>query len=248
MATRLLEHPNRLQTDLRSLRTVTLGGSAVHAELMHLLRTGLPAVEARVATGYGLSENAGQATAAGGADTFEHPGSCGRPLPCVELKIVARPGLPDGEVLVRSPTQMLGYFGEDTSPIDTEGWLHTGDLGRIDGDGRLWITGRSKDIIIRGGENISPAAVERALVALPGVVEASVFGMPHSELGEEVMAVVVVDGAQTPEQLREQLRGTVASFALPSQWRLQKEPLPVNQTGKIDKAMLIAEARRSRGG
>jgi acyl-CoA synthetase (AMP-forming)/AMP-acid ligase II len=151
--------------------------------------------------------------------------------------------MPDGEVLVRSPTQMLGYFGEKDSPIDDEGWLHTGDLGRIDDAGHLWITGRCKDLIIRGGENISPAAVERALTAVPGVSEAVVFGVPHPELGEEVMAVVVT-AERTAEQLKQQLRTSVASFAVPTRWRIQTEPLPVNLTGKVDKPALIAQARR----
>jgi acyl-CoA synthetase (AMP-forming)/AMP-acid ligase II len=243
MATRLLEHPDVHRRDLRSLRTMTLGGAPVHAELLKLMREGLPGVEARIATGYGLSENCGQATAASGADTATRPGSSGRPLPCVELKIVPRPGMPDGEVFVRSPTQMLGYFGEDQSPIDREGWLHTGDLGRVDGDGHLWITGRCKDLIIRGGENIAPAAVERALLALPGVSEAAVLGVPHPDLGEEVMAIVVTAGETSSDRLQEQLRASLASFAVPSRWWLRCENLPVNLTGKVDKAALKAEVR-----
>jgi acyl-CoA synthetase (AMP-forming)/AMP-acid ligase II/alcohol dehydrogenase class IV len=243
MATRLLEHPDVQRRDLSSLRAITVGGSPVSAELLKLMRNGLPGVEARVATGYGLSENGGQATAASGADTADRPGSSGRPLPCVEIKIVPQPGMPDGEVFLRSPTQMLGYFGEEESPIDREGWLHTGDLGRVDGDGHLWITGRCKDIIIRGGENIAPVAVERALLAIPGVSEAAVFGVPHPDLGEEVMAVVVTEGETSPARLEEQLRASLASFAVPSRWLLRKEKLPVNLTGKIDKAALKAEAR-----
>jgi acyl-CoA synthetase (AMP-forming)/AMP-acid ligase II len=143
---------------------------------------------------------------------------------------------------------MSGYYGEDASPIDAEGWLHTGDLGRIDEHGHLWITGRSKDMIIRGGENIAPAAVERALMAIPGVAEAAVFGVPHADLGEEVMAIVVVEGEQTVEQLQAQLRVSVASFAVPSRWRLQQEPLPMNNTGKVDKPALIAEVLREIAG
>ena len=88
---------------------------------------------------------------------------------------------------------MSGYYGSATSPIDQEGWLGTGDLGRIDEDGYIRITGRSKDLIIRGGENISPAAVEQALLDAPGVRDAVVFGLEHPDLGEEVAAVVVVD-------------------------------------------------------
>jgi acyl-CoA synthetase (AMP-forming)/AMP-acid ligase II len=241
-ATRLLDHPDVHRRDLRSLRAMTLGGAPVHAELLQRMRSGLPSIQPRIATGYGLSENCGQATVASGADTVERPGSSGRPLPCVELQIAPRSGWSDGEILIRSPTQMLGYFGDEASPIDPDGWLHTGDLGHFDDSGHLWVTGRCKDMIIRGGENIAPAAVEQALATIPGVVEAVVFGVPHPDLGEEVMAVVVVAGELTSQHLQEQLRTRVASFAVPSRWRLQTVPLPVNQTGKIDKAALVAQA------
>jgi acyl-CoA synthetase (AMP-forming)/AMP-acid ligase II len=243
MVSRVLDHADLQRHDLLSLKSLTLGGAPIHAELLQRIGTTLPGVQARIPTGYGLTESGSQVTAASGADTAKRPGSCGRPLPCAELKILRRQGLPDGEVLVRTPTQMSGYFGEDESPIDAEGWLHTGDLGRIDEQGHLWITGRSKDMIIRGGENIAPAAVERALMAIPGVVEAAVFGVPHADLGEEVMAVVVVQGAHTHQQLQAQLRSSIASFAVPSRWRLQTEPLPMNNTGKVDKAELAAQVR-----
>jgi acyl-CoA synthetase (AMP-forming)/AMP-acid ligase II len=238
MASRLLDCPDLVLRDTASLRSLTLGGAPVHAELLRRIRESLPSVSARIATGYGLSENAGQATAAGGADIIARPGSAGRPLPLVELRIAERRGAADGEVLVRSPTQMLGYFGEETSPIDPEGWLHTGDLGRIEADGHLWITGRLKDLVIRGGENIAPAAVERALMEIPGVAEAAVFGVPHPDLGEEVMAVVVTDQPLTPAGLTEILRGRLASFAIPTRWVARDEPLPVNLTGKVDKPAL----------
>ena len=244
MASRLIEHPDVRTRDLSALRTLTLGGAPVHAELLARIREALPALDARIATGYGLSENGGQATASSGADTAVRPGSAGRSLPLAEVKIMDRPDKPDGEVLVRSPTQMSGYFGDKKSPIDAEGWLHTGDLGRLDERGHLWITGRSKDIIIRGGENIAPASIERALLGVPGVSEAVVFGVPHPDLGEEVAAIVVVEGEQTAEQLQERVRASVASFAVPSRWRLQREPLPVNQTGKIDKPAIVAGFRR----
>jgi acyl-CoA synthetase (AMP-forming)/AMP-acid ligase II len=170
-------------------------------------------------------------------------GSAGQPMPCVEIRFLPHAGLPDGEVLLRSPTQMSGYFGSDESPIDQEGWLHTGDLGRLDEKGELWITGRCKDMIIRGGENIAPAAVERALMSVPGVADAVVFGVPHADLGEEVAAVVVAAGDIDPARLREQLHGHVASFAVPSRWRIQREPLPTNPAGKVDRAAISAQVR-----
>jgi steroid-24-oyl-CoA synthetase len=237
MVLRVMEHPDVHRRDLTSLRAVTVGGAPVHPEFLAQLRVGLPGVEPRVATGYGLTENGGQATAASGRDTAELPGTCGRALPCVEVRTLS-----DGEIVVRSPTQMIGYFGLQETPISDDGWLHTGDLGRIDAHGCLWITGRAKDMIIRGGENIAPTAVEEALAGVPGVVESAVFGLPHPDLGEEVAAAVVVDGGVTEEDLREGLRPRVASFAIPTRWLLQHDPLPTNHSGKIDKTAVAAQA------
>jgi acyl-CoA synthetase (AMP-forming)/AMP-acid ligase II len=207
---------------------------------MERMRTSLPSVNPRIPTGYGLTENGGQATGSAGSDKVELLGSTGKPMPLVEIRFLSHPGLPDGEILLRAPTQMSGYFGIDDSPIDAQGWLRTGDLGRLDDLGNLWITGRSKDMIIRGGENISPAAIEAALVAIPGVREAVVFGVPHADLGEEVMTVVVANASLTVDELKAQLKGRVASFAIPSRWRIQTEPLPTNPAGKVDKPAIRA--------
>jgi acyl-CoA synthetase (AMP-forming)/AMP-acid ligase II len=248
MVSRLLDHPDVSKRDLTSLRSISIGGAPVHAELMQRMRNSLPSVSPRVPTGYGLTENGGQATAASGSEKPELLGSTGRPLPCVEVKFLPHDGLPDGEILLRSPTQMQGYFGLEESPIDEDGWLHTGDLGRLDDHGCLWITGRCKDMIIRGGENIAPVAVERELMTIPGVVEAAVFGVPHADLGEEVMAVVVTDRDLTAEDLKGFIKSKVSSFAVPSRWRTQRDPLPTNPTGKVDKIALSAEFRAAVAG
>jgi acyl-CoA synthetase (AMP-forming)/AMP-acid ligase II len=121
--------------------------------------------------------------------------------------------------------------------------LHTGDLGHLDDEGYLWITGRSKDMIIRGGENIAPASVEAALVRLPEVKDAVVFGVPHSDLGEEVAAALVLESDVDPTQFGDRLRGTIASFAVPTRWIVVTEDFPVNHAGKIDKNAVIADAR-----
>ena len=243
MVSRLLDHPDVARREVSSLKSISIGGAPVHAELMQRMRNALPSVSPRVPTGYGLTENGGQATGSAGSDKLELMGSTGKPMPLVEVQFLTHPGLPDGEILLRSPTQMTGYFGLQESPIDQQGWLRTGDLGRLDAHGNLWITGRSKDMIIRGGENIAPAAVERALMAIAGVHEAIVFGVPHADLGEEVMAVVVSDSDVTSEQLKAGLKGQIASFAIPSRWRLQQEPLPTNPAGKPDKPTISAHAR-----
>ncbi len=139
-----------------------------------------------------------------------HGGAAGVERPAVALRRGSHrsaAGLPDSEIFIRAPTQMLGYFDTEGSPIDAEGWLHTGDLGRLDDDGHLWITGRAKDMIIRGGENIAPVAVERALSVIPGVVEVAVIGVPDPDLGEEVMAFVVVEAEPSAGELDRRLRG-----------------------------------------
>jgi acyl-CoA synthetase (AMP-forming)/AMP-acid ligase II len=243
MISRVLDHPDVHQRNLRSLRAVTLGGAPLHPSLQERIRNGLPGAQARVATGYGLSENGGQATAASDADTIKRPGTSGRPLPLTEIKIVERIGSPDGEIFIRAPTQMSGYYGSATSPIDDEGWLSTGDLGRVDEAGYIWITGRSKDLIIRAGENVSPAAVEQALLDAPGVRDAVVFGLAHPDLGEEVAAVVVVDDPSASGTVEAHVRTRLASFSVPTRWQFQTESLPVNPTGKVDKPAVVAQAR-----
>ena len=248
MVSRVLEHPDVHRRNLRSLRALTLGGAPLHVELQERIRTGLPGVNARIATGYGLSENGGQATAASDADTIERPGTSGRPLPLTEIMIGERAGLPDGEIFIRAPTQMSGYYGSAVSPIDDQGWLSTGDLGRMDDAGYIWITGRSKDLIIRGGENVAPAAVEQALAAAPGVRDAVVFGLSHPELGEEVAALIVVDEGYSSAAIEAHVRRRVASFAVPTWWRFQTEPLPVNPTGKVDKPSVVSRVRAELAG
>jgi acyl-CoA synthetase (AMP-forming)/AMP-acid ligase II len=246
MVSRLLDARVQRPVDLHTLRSLTLGGAPAHPSLYQRIRDELPSVQARVATGYGLTENGGQATAASGRDTRERPGCCGIPLPTVEIAFGDPTAEGTGEVLLRSPSQMLGYFGEPAGPVDGEGWLHTGDLGHLDDDGYLWVTGRSKDLILRGGENVAPLQVERALVGLPGVVDAAVLPLPHADLGEEVAAVVVVDAATAARPDREEylvaaLRPQLASFAIPSRWRFRTEELPVLGAEKVDKRALAAE-------
>jgi acyl-coenzyme A synthetase/AMP-(fatty) acid ligase len=142
---------------------------------------------------------------------------------------------------------MLGYYGDDEDPIDSDGWLHTGDRGVHDDGGYLWITGRFKDLIIRGGENIAPLTVERALTDLPGVVDAAVFGLPHADLGEQVAAFVQISAELTDERDLDQrlvadLRSRISSFAVPTWWRFQTTPLPLLENGKIDKLTLARRA------
>ncbi|HTY27304.1 MAG TPA: class I adenylate-forming enzyme family protein [Mycobacterium sp.] len=245
MAVRVLEHPDFDSYDLASLRAFPLGGATVSPLLLERMARKLPQLQGRgLANTWGMTEGAGFFTVAGGGDLAKYPSSVGRPYPTVELKILDPDDAGVGEVAVRSPTVMLGYVGIGHGPVDSDGWLHTGDLGHLNSDGYLFIDGRSKDMVIRGGENIACPHVEEALLSHPDVVEAAAIGLPHPDLGEELAAVVVhrADGrAPTEYELAEHLRGIVAYFAIPTRWLIREKPLPTIAGEKIDKKSLAAE-------
>ena len=238
MAIRVLEDPTLPGRDLSAVRSISLGGSPVTPELSDRLRAAFPAVRRGVSTIYGMTEAGGTVAAASGALMAEHPQTAGRPLPVVEMRI----GKPDeagtGEIVVRTPSQMLGYWGEDApGVIDADGWLHTGDLGRID-DGLLYVTGRAKDVIIRGGENIAASHVEEVLHQHPAVAAVAVAGLPDADLGEIVGAIVQLRAAATAAELIAFAAARLGRFEVPARWRLQEEPLPMTDAGKIAKHAL----------
>ncbi|MWA03241.1 AMP-binding protein [Actinomadura sp. LD22] len=257
MAIRVLEHPDFETRDLSSLRSWPLGGAPVPASLLESMRRKLPQLQRRgLGNTWGMSESGGFLTVAGNRDLAQRPGTVGRPYPVVEVRIGDPGETGGGEILVRSPTVMLGYLtpdGEGDGTVDADGWLHTGDIGHLDDDGYLYLDGRSKDIVIRGGENIACAHVETALAQHPDVIEVAVFGVPHPDLGEELAAVLVVrpGTAPTEDELREFLTGTLAYFEIPTLWRIRSEALPTLPGEKIDKkalrASLSAPAPAKRG-
>ncbi len=197
MASRLLEHPDAGKRDLSSVRSITMGGAPVPPPLLARLREVFPNARKGLSTIYGMTELGGTVASASGSLMAEHPSTAGPPGRAVDLRIDKPDQNGDGEILVRTPSQMLGYWtpegvGDAGDLIDAEGFLHTGDLGRLTG-GLLYVTGRLKDLIIRGGENIAPAHVEAALLTHPQVISAAVLGRPDPDLGEIVGAVVEVE-------------------------------------------------------
>jgi acyl-CoA synthetase (AMP-forming)/AMP-acid ligase II len=243
MAVRVLEHPDFDSHDLSSLRSWPLGGAPVSTELLDRIRIKLPHLRSRgLSNTWGMTEGGGFLTVADGRDLLTHPDTVGRPYPVVEIRIDAPDATGTGEVLTRSPTVMRGYLGDTAQIVDADGWLHTGDLGHLGDDGYLFITGRSKDVVIRGGENIACPHVEAALSTHPAVVEAAALGVPHHELGEELAAVVVCRPdapLPTEAELARHLTGVVSHFAIPTRWQIRTDPLPTLAGEKVDKKTLL---------
>ncbi|MCP5130454.1 MAG: acyl--CoA ligase [Pseudomonadales bacterium] len=201
--------------------------------------------------GYGLTETNALGAVNAGAFYLANPNSTGRTVPAVtEFRILSEDGnaLPAGErgeVCIKSPANVVGYWNKPEATADAfiNGWFHTGDVGYLDEDGFLYIVDRIKEIIIRGGENISCLEVEAAIYSHPDVFEAAVFGLPDERLGEIVGAAVVLhEGASlSAEALREHMAPHIASFKLPAHIWFCGEPLPRIASGKIFKRQLKAD-------
>jgi O-succinylbenzoic acid--CoA ligase len=227
-----------------TLRTLLLGGAAAPPELVRrAIEAGWP-----VATTYGLTEAAAQVTTATPAQTAANPESSGLPLPGYRLRITDPAADGVGQVEVATPSLMTGYHGrpDDTAAALRDGWLRTGDLGRLLPDGQLCLVARRTDLIVSGGENIYPAEVEAALRTLPEVAEACVVGLPSDRWGQAVGAMLVLrpGDSLTLEALRAALAPSLAPFKRPRAL-LVVAALPQTAAGKVDRravATSFAEA------
>jgi len=242
MAALMLDHPDLTKRDLSSLQMLFLGGAPVPPELVERVREALPAVRHSVGRGYGSTEAGGTVALGGGRAIVESPTRDGVPLPLTEVRIDNPAPGGEGELLVRSPAVMDGYVGvaPEEQPVDADGWLHTGDVARIDDAGFLHITDRIKDIIIRGGENIASTAVEACLLGHPAVAQAAAVGLAHPVWGEEVGAAVRLrpGAAVTAEELAAFATERLPGFAVPTRWWFSTGPFPLTESGKVKKAAL----------
>jgi fatty-acyl-CoA synthase len=202
---------------------------------------------------YGQTETSPVVTMSDAGDSLEiRVNTVGRAMPQTELQVVSPTDgarLPigmQGEICVRGYAVMKGYDGDPEGTaqvVKPDGWLHTGDLGVMRQDGCLHITGRSRDVIIRGGENISAAEVEAECYACPAIAEVAVFGAPDERLGEVPIAVIHLKNGEAfgEAELRAFLDGRLAKFKIPERIVLSAEPLPKLGTGKIDRRALKAQ-------
>lgn len=204
-----------------ALRAALVGGGPVPRDLLDWANEhGLPLLQT-----YGMTETASQIATLSAAEAVTKVGSAGRPLEGVELDTTA-----EGEILVRGPMVAPSARGED-------GWLHTGDRGRVDADGFLYVEGRIKDTIVTGGENVAAAEVEEALLAHDSVLDAAVVGAPDPEWGEVVAAYVVVANRVGDEELVAHCRARLAGYKVPRAIH-RRDELPRNAAGKLLKGRL----------
>ncbi|MBY4595700.1 acyl--CoA ligase [bacterium BD-1] len=244
MVARVVQHERFSEFDTSSVSSVQMGGAPIPHELREQVGRAFPASRKRVGAMYGLTEVGGVLATGSGDDVQGRPGCVGRPLATVEIRLANADADTGGvgEIMARTPTATLGYLGDNTRVDDADGWIASGDLGRFDEEGRLYIVGRAKDMIIRGGENVASVHVERCLRTHPAVTEVAVVGLPHADLGEEVSAAVVLhpDATVTAIELQAYAAEQLARFEVPSRWWLRHEPLPTNPTGKVLKRDLAA--------
>lgn len=252
MSWELINSPDFKKRDTSTLRSLSAGGAARPPE--HVKKIKEKASNAQASTGYGMTETNSLGAAIGGDDYLLRPASVGKALPPLcELKIIDEQGhgLPanqEGEICIKSVTNMRCYWNQPEETLKTmrQGWVHTGDLGKLDDEGFLFITGRAKDIVIRGGENISCPEVEHALYEHPAVFEAAVYGVPDERLGEALAATIMLrgDAPITAEDLQAHVASRLAQFKVPTHVFVQRDQLPRIASGKIDKRTLKREAEQ----
>lgn len=239
-----LRHPEFSNFDLRSLRTGIMAGAPCPIEIMKQVQTEMHCREMSIA--YGLTEASPVLTMPFADDALERRVSTvGTALPCTELAIASLetrqivPRGTQGEILARGYAIMKGYDQEPEATaavVDAEGWLHTGDLGVMREDGYVKVTGRAKDMIIRGGENIYPREIEEFLYTHPKVAEVHITGLPDSRMGEIVLAWIRLRDEETctAEEIQRFCKGEIAHFKVPQAIRFV-DSFPTTVSGKIQK-------------
>ncbi len=243
----LLETPEFSKFDTSSLLSVGGGGAPAPPKLVGRVANSFK--KASPSIGYGMTETNAYGPGNSGDDYITHPTSTGRAAPGQLLAIRDEDGtdLPvgeRGEIWFQGPSLIRGYWNRPDATAETivDGWLRSGDLGRLDDEGFLYIEDRAKDMILRAGENVYCAEVEAAIYEHPAVYEAAVFGVPHERLGEEVAAVILTrDGMElTEHELQEHVRVRLANFKVPTRVHFVSAQLPRNPAGKILKRELRA--------
>jgi len=255
IAMQILDDPAFATFDTSSVKSIAYGGAPPPPDLVSRLRTAFPGGQA--SNGYGLTETSAGVCGNAGPDYLAKPSSCGPAYPVNEMVVVPEgfeeleptddlPRGPDvvGELWIKGPNVVRGYWNkpEATAEAFTNGWLHTGDIARIDDEGFVYIVDRAKDMIIRGGENVYSVIVEAAIFNHPDVADCAVIGLPHPTYGEEVAAVIVLRPGRAieAEEIARHVAARLAKFEVPTRYVFRSKALPRNPQGKVLKRELRA--------
>jgi long-chain acyl-CoA synthetase len=256
MVMQVIDSPDFAKRDVTSVKSISYGGAPCPPDLVRRITEHFPA--GSPGNGYGLTETSAMTTMNNGNDYIRKPTSVGPPSPVCDVAVVpedyegAEPPVgqsvdPErtGELWIKGPNVVRGYWNrpEETQAAFSQGWLHTGDVARIDEEGFVHIVDRAKDMIIRGGENVYCVEVEAALFEHPAVSDCAVIGVPHPVLGEEVGAVVVLRPGEDvgADELGRFVKERLAGFSVPTRFWFRAEPLPRNPAGKALKRELRTE-------
>jgi long-chain acyl-CoA synthetase len=256
MVMQVIDSPDFATTDTSSVKSISYGGAPCPPDLVRRIKEHFPG--GAPGNGYGLTETSAMTTMNTGDDYVRKPDSVGPPAPVCDVAVVpeeydgmeppadqAVDPARTGELWIKGPNVVRGYWNrpEETALTFTRGWLHTGDVARIDEEGFVHIVDRAKDMIIRGGENVYCVEVEAALYEHPAVADCAVIGVPHPVLGEEVGAVVVLRPGEEVggDELARFVAERLAAFNVPSRFWFRADPLPRNPAGKVLKRELRAE-------
>jgi long-chain acyl-CoA synthetase len=253
IAMQILDHPDFDKFDTSSVTSVAYGGAPAPPDLVRRIRVAFP--KGQPSNGYGLTETSAGVCSNSGPDYVAKPTSCGPPVPVCEVAIVPEDFEGDeptselatgpdvlGELWIKGPMVIRGYWNKPdaTAKAFTRGWLHTGDIARIDEEGFVYIVDRAKDMIIRGGENVYSVIVEAVISDHPDVADCAVVGLAHHTLGEEVAAVIVLRPGRVveAEEILRHVAQHLARYEVPTKIFFRSSHLPRNPQGKVLKREL----------
>ncbi|MEA2564873.1 MAG: steroid-24-oyl-CoA synthetase [Actinomycetota bacterium] len=248
MVMQVLDHPDFATRDTSSVRFDSYGGAPAPPALVRRIVAAFPG--STPANGYGMTETSALSAMNAGPEYLAKPESVGPPVPVVDVKVVGPTGetLPTGEageLWIYGPNVVQGYWGkvQETAATFSDGWVHTGDVARLDDERFVYIVDRTKDMLIRGGENIYCVEIEAVLFGHPAVADCAVIGIPHPTLGEEPGAVVQVRPGRgvTEAELQAEVAARLAAFKVPVRVWMVDQPLPRSAAGKIVKHQLRDE-------